>query len=288
MAVWYTTKNTFVNIPKPTESSVQRSSSVPRTFKPGNPCCCDSTRSDYDSTSASDNEVSDNFMAISSDCDSQDFPDYLTDDEGDFVCSIAGASLGANNKITLCLADMAGKEPLDSSNSNKVKLSLDDTVNAESRTKLRSQAQPFKSATTPPAEVTAVMKAASEVLSSGSDISEVQVHEGGMGGTTMIVGKSASADPDARVILALVKDTLLNLAESSENTYILGYGAQPFNNLDALSFSATLACVPLAHEGTTCWDTYEQGRCPRLSTCCWNHPSETDKMRIIIMIQKAA
>jgi len=153
--------------------------------------------------------------------------------------------------------------------------------------KLKSNARPFKSARTPAKEVMEVIASAVEVLSNASDISGVRVHDGGMGGTTMIVGKSSSSNPDALLTFSVVKDTLLRSAEKSENTYILGYGAQPFNNLDPLSFSANIAHMPKAHYDTACWDTYENGSCPRCATCRWDHPSDIDQIRVIVMIQKA-
>lgn len=287
ISITYTIKNTFLDTSRQTESSVQRCNSVPRTFKPGTSVCGGSSRSD-ESTSASDTEEN-HIVAVSSECDSQDYPDYCTDysdDESDFLCQVAGTGL-KDNKVKLSLADMAAEEPVDS-NSKKVTLSLADMVSERARQKLRSQAKPFKSARTPPAEVTTVIKAAAEVLSSCSGIVDVQVQDGGMGGTTMIVGKSSNPNPDGRMSLALIKDTLLNSAAQTDNTYILAYGAQPFNNLDSLSFSANIASVPAAHQGNECWDSYEFGLCARHSTCRWSHPSETDKMRIIVMIQKAA
>lgn len=305
MAVGFTykIKNTFLDIEKLTENSEKRSSSVPRTFKPGASYFCESSRSD-DSTSASDNEVHDSLLSSDcgskvrhswgSDCDSDGVPDYCTDDESDFIClapsltreaAVEDPAGGSSDTCKLCLADMTGE---DMQASSKVKLSLVDMVNDKERQKLRSQAKPFKSMRAIPEDATAVVKSAVAALYSSSDIFDVQVQDAGMGGTTMIVGKSSSANPDGRMTLAIVKDALLKAAERSQSTYILAYGAQPFNNLDALSFSANIACVPAAQEATTCWDTYEQGFCPRRSTCCLNHPSDSNKFRIIVLIQKAA
>merc|ERR1719183_1885031 len=102
----------------------------------------------------------------------------------------------------------------------------------------------------------------------------------------MIVGKSSTPDPDPLWIFSLVKDALLNSAEQSENTYILGYGQQPSNNLDPLSFSTTIGHVPAMHQDTCCWDFYEKGFCARQATCRWDHPAEVDMIRVIVMIQR--
>lgn len=131
-----------------------------------------------------------------------------------------------------------------------------------------------------------VVASAVEVLSKCDGILGVLVHDGGMGGTTMIVGKLAHASPEAEPVLSRVKDALLHSAEQSENTYILGYGAQPFNNLDNMSFSANIASVP--NDDTACWETYEEGFCARCATCRWDHPSDINQVRVIVMIQKAS
>jgi hypothetical protein len=186
-----------------------------------------------------------------------------------------------NSKVTLGLADMV----VDVEQKSKVTLSLVDMVSA--KTKLRSSAQPFKSTSSPPSEVSTVIALAAEVLSSGIDITDVKVNDGGMGGTTMIVGNYCRPDPDAAMIFPLVKDALLSAAQQSEKTYILGYGNQPFNNLDPLSFSCKIGHVPAAHQHTCCWDTYEHGHC-RAHTCQWDHPAETDIMRVIVMITRSA
>lgn len=173
----------------------------------------------------------------------------------------------------------------------KTTLSLADMVDESSekeRIKLKSTARPFKSVREPPAEAKAVVVSAVEVLSAGPDIYDVQVRDGGMGGTTVIIAKSSLACPDPSLIFSLVKDALLTSAEQTDSTYILGYGSQPFKNLDDLSFSASVVCVPAAHQDSVCWETYEQGFCPRCTGCRWNHPSEIDKMHIIVMIQKGA
>lgn len=255
---------------------------------------------------------------MSSDNESQDYyTGYCTDDdfeESGFVCSTAGASPKpatltldtmvsaepepVGNKLTLDNmvwaqpkpVVFAEPKPVDNNKGNKVTLTLDCMVAAEKpkRSKLKSAARPFVSSRTPPAEVTTLTSDVVRALSGHKDISEVQVQDGGMGGTTMIIVKSTSADPNARMILAVAKDTLLTSAEQSTSTYILGYGAQPFSTLDALSFSASVAFNPPASQDKTCWDFYENGFCRRCSSCTWAHPSENDKMRLIVMIQKVA
>lgn len=302
MTLSITVKNTFLTFDTSASDRVPRSSSVPRTFKP-----CDygdSLQSD-DSTNASDKAsdkcATENFQDSYSDSDNfQDIPDYrseATEDFGEFIMPEWPAWQQAEFTefthscvdATCCPEVPAADDPgMLWDDTSKVTLSLVDMVSTEAkaRAKLRTQAQPFQSKMTPPTEVETLISNAAEVLMSGMDIINVQVTYGGMGGTTMIIGESASTDPDVQFTFSLVKETLLNVAEQSENTYVLGYGAQPFNNLDQLSFSANIGCVPAAHQDTACWDTYEKGYCPRCDKCRWDHPSKFDTMRIIVMIKK--
>lgn len=303
IAINITVKNTFLDV-KGTEAvppwrrcasrQTQRSSSVPRAFKPAAFKIWDCKRvecSDWDdSTNASDKGVSDYVHGSSSSDSEQDFPDccsdseqgYQTDDNEDFGCypcvtswadevdaqeelqELNASSIEAKGKVTLSLVDMVSAEA------------------AKARCKLQATARPFKSVRAPPSEVTAMMAHAVEVLSSIEGVIDVQVNDGGMGGTTMIL-TSCDSRGDANVIASRVQDALLSSAEQSNSTYVLGYDAKPFNKLDSLSFSTTIACVPAAHQDTACWDTYSQGFCPRRATCRWCHPSETDMMRIIVM-----
>lgn len=301
MAISITVKNTFLSWTTPLEEEpVRRSSSVPRTFKPG---CCTADLISDDSTSASDKDSlsghlrRENFATTSSDVDTEDLPDYrsdCTDYDSEFCnpCAAAWETSSAVEKGSTTDA-LDGENPkMRPSTSDKVTLSLDCMVSDASekvRVKLKTTAKPFKSLLkkTATAEVMTVVASAVEVLSTCEGILGVQVHDGGMGGTTMIVGKSAYAQPEAERVFSKVKDALLLKAEQSEKTYILGYGAQPFNNLDDMSFSANIASVPEAHQDTACWETYEKGYCPRCASCRWDHPRDIDQVRVIVMIQKA-
>jgi hypothetical protein len=297
MVVTVTVKNTFLDVKRQFEEvPARRSSSVPRTFKPGDCGCGDWPHSD-DSTIASDKDVTETCPTTSSDSE-QDFRDCCSDStdvhqgEQDFpdCCSDCTDDCGefehtcAEQRCECVLAALLERPvPADEARKGRVTLSLSDTVT--DKTKLRSQAKPFTSVRTPPAELLQLIGNAVEVLRSGKDILDVQAHHGGMGGTTMIMATSTSSNPNDPLVLSLVKDALLHSAEQSENTYILGYGAQPFKNLDSVSFSFNVACTPAAHQNTACWDMYETGLCCR-ATCTWDHPSDMDKMRIIVMVKK--
>jgi hypothetical protein len=278
MALSIMVKNTFVDIDTKDPTAplrTRRSSSIPCTWKPGLFIECDSPHSD-DST-----------MAFS-DSGSQDVADCATicSDCTD-LCVNAGARWAdisedletsadetVPSKVTLTLAEMVPTE-----NSCQ-------TGDCKVRSKLRSQAQLFRSVRQPPADLQAVIARTVTALKSSKDIVDVKVHDGGMGGTTMIVAESSSEDPNALWTLSLAKDAFLSSAEQSESTYILGYGAMPFSNLDNLSFSCRIACMAEAHQDSACWDFYEKGHCARCTTCHWHHPADNDIMRMIVMIKK--
>jgi len=236
-----------------------------------------------DSTNASEKDVTDNesgdYHDCCSECTDYSYPDSVP---------LSRADSSPSDELTR--ADSSPSyDTDDEDDKSRVKLSLADMVDTTAkapRTKLRSQAATFKSVVAAPAEVTQVIDNAVAALSCCPDIINTSVQHGGMGGTTIIVGESASTDPDVSWTFVSVKDTLLKSAEQSENTYILGYGNQPFNTLDNLSFSASVVCVPAAHQSTACWDMYEQGFCSRCSTCRWDHPGKLDTMRIVVMIKK--
>jgi hypothetical protein len=280
-----TVKNTFIDVKKKVEAPLRRSNSVPRAFKLGtyveNQLPCREKKLAFSAyVSVVDADESTN-------ASEKDFPDRWCDQDPSDCCSDCtddGDALyqGVESLSELSLEKLAPPE----TGKCKVKLSLDDMVNEQSRRRLRSQARPFTSSRTPPGEVVKMVANAVEVLMTSKDIVDVHVHDGGMGGTTMIMAQSSCAKPDPQWTFSLVKDALLNTAEQSESTYVLGYGARPFNNLDALSFSANIAHVPAAHRETACWDHYEKGFCSSYSSCRWSHPSEIDMMRIVVMIKK--
>lgn len=202
-------------------------------------------------------------------------------------CSIADYDYFANENSSVDSMQDAG-------DAGKVTLNLFDTVCPEHpvqaegscRSRLRSNATPFASVTCPPDEVTSMIAGAVQVLRSSLEVMEVKVRDGGMGGTTLIIAHSRNSSPDGGFVFSEMQDALLSMAEQSENTYILGYNATPFQTLDALSFSTTIAVVPEAHQETACWDYYEKGCCHRCGSCRWDHPANTDMMKLIVTMTK--
>jgi hypothetical protein len=300
MAVNFKVKNTFLELESDATQrtseviSHRRSSSVPRVFKPGSclvsvmaaviaddsytcsPCSDDSTNaSDQDVASTCDDSspISD----ASSQSGSNTCEDCLSDHET--LHSGGSDDKNGTGKVALNLADMVCvAAPC------KKQISLVDLCTE--RSKLRSSARLFRSARDPPDEVNALISCAAEAFRNCHEIVDVQVQNGGMGGTTMIVAQACSMEPDASMIFPFIKDAVLTAAAQSEKTYIMGYNVRPFNDLDPLSFSMNVACVPAAHENSACWETYENGICPRKNCCRWDHPAELDMMRVIVILKK--
>mmetsp|Transcript_57608 Transcript_57608/g.149727 ORF Transcript_57608/g.149727 Transcript_57608/m.149727 type:complete len:139 (-) Transcript_57608:21-437(-) len=107
----------------------------------------------------------------------------------------------------------------------------------------------------------------------------------GTGITVHATLKSRQRGERMRRAREALKKTLLDASLSSENTYVLGYGAQPFKD-DAwdggAGFVATLSYLPPSRASSACWDTYQHGYCPRRAKCWWSHPCDVDTHRVHI------
>jgi hypothetical protein len=285
MAINFKVKNTFLEIEGDITKAApdsRRSSSVPRVFKPagGNDLSSTSSPRSVASTKSSEN-IPDRWSSMSDTDYEETSSNYSDCTASPSVSSSGPSSFGDNSsddkaKVTLNLSDMV-------CNVKKKEISLVECC--AGRTKLRSRARLFQSAREPPQEVKTLIANAAQAFQHSFNVVDVQVQSGGMGGTTMIVAESTEAFPDASLVFPMVKDAILNAAAQSESTYVMGYNVRPFNDLDSLSFSLNVACVPSAHYDTTCWETYENGICPRHSSCKWSHPAALDMMRVIVSMK---
>jgi len=284
MAISFKVKNTFLELEgdiSKAPTNVRRSSSVPRVFKPaaGGSTDCGSVSSPRSVASTRDTDLeetrsncSESTASPSSSSMAPGCFDEIFSDHDEIQTSTQ-----EKGKVTLSLSDMVN-------NGKKTQISLVECC--ASRSKLRSRARPFQSAREPPQEVKTLISRAVQAFQCSPNIVDVQLQSGGMGGTTMIDAETVEAFPDASLVFPLVKDAILNAAVQSESTYVMGYNVRSFNDLDALSFSFNVACVPKDHESTACWETYENGICPRHSSCRWKHPAELDMMRVIVSLKK--
>lgn len=162
---------------------------------------------------------------------------------------------------------------------------FDHVESSPARTRLNATARPYVSTRTPPAGIQGVVAAAKAVLENHPGVSGVQVTQGGMGETWTMLANTQAPFRNQRNLLADVKSALLSSAEQSQDTYIMGYDLKPFTKISKGSFFATIATIPDYQQNTACWDMYKYGYCRRCATCCWSHPSETQKIRLIVRVQ---
>lgn len=289
-----TVKNTFLDVCIPeSATSTRRCSSVPRSWMPGvfrSGSCCGNSVGGDESTAASDKEsvspASDIDSCSVSDKDAP--PGARTPTDSDFECIECDTESIYNGSGGSTTADEPPTKPT-------IEVKLFDFVGdmppvkstEPARTKLRSAARPFMSATrTPPAGIQMVLAGAKDALQSDPGVIGVQVMEGGVGSPWTMVAHTRAPSRNPRYLLAAVKKALLASAEHSRDTYILGYDVKPFTKIDKCSFTTTLASIPDSQQNNACWDTYKSGYCPRRITCRWCHPGENEVLHLVIRVQR--
>lgn len=85
-------------------------------------------------------------------------------------------------------------------------------------------------------------------------------------------------------VLLAAKGAFLEAAANSRTTYVLGYEAEPFKDLNDSTFMAMLASLPVAWERTACWETYQVGVCPRGKSCKWQHPGKREMQPVRVSV----
>jgi hypothetical protein len=171
-------------------------------------------------------------------------------------------------------------------------LSIDSAVSkpADMKTKLKlnSTATLFKPSYRC-AEVDNVLTSTKEILAATPNVGAVDMVPGIMGAiaTLSIKVQAPTGETTDSMYLSVAKKAkaaLLEAAEWSHNVYVLGYEATPFEDSPyGPSFSTALVVAPSEWECSACWDTYQQGVCPRGSTCKWQHPGrdEIQPLRVV-------
>lgn len=82
-------------------------------------------------------------------------------------------------------------------------------------------------------------------------------------------------------LLTLAKQGMLQWAECSSLTYVLGYCAQPFVPQPNGGFVATLGAME--NSSCACWDFYRFGCCKRMQLCRWQHPQRATLFRLDVV-----
>lgn len=132
-------------------------------------------------------------------------------------------------------------------------------------------------------ELTGILDAMKAAFLKIPDAADAQVLRHGTGITVHATFKCQQRPERVKRAQDAMKQTLLGASQGSENTYMLGYGANPFKD-DAWdggsSFVAALSYLPPSRASSACWDTYQHGFCPRRAKCWWSHPCDVDTHRV--------
>lgn len=128
--------------------------------------------------------------------------------------------------------------------------------------------------------LTMVMNAAWSALAAYSHTYSVVASDGPAG--CCLSARMRKEDVSKRpAALAIVKKALLHAAEASDNIFISGYEAKPFQTTP-LGFEATVVMAP--HPSEACWAILKQGFCSRGCQCRWKHPLEHKTFNLIIQV----
>lgn len=286
MALNIIIKNTFLDVDESDGSgspcgSARRSSSVPCTFRfrPGysfdNDTCqtCQrpgSTRS-LASTAASEEDLSDIQAAPFNDAETQDLPQK----KASFLNPEAAEFQMPPSPYEVQVPQMKPTTP--------------------SGIRLNPEARAFEPmpmaqmGTGLPAEISTVINSAKHALMASPYVTNVKVTEGTLGQTTTIAAeiRGNMGQYGARETLSSAKAALLGAAARSQMTYVLGWGAVPFQDMPGdMGFKGMIGSVPMTMQDTICWDTYQKGYCPRRTLCRWCHPLETDLSTLRVILKR--
>lgn len=299
-----TIKNTFIDIECVIES--KRSSSLPRSWKPVSqdgvaPCRATGLRwanirvESEASTADSDDDLC---TEVGYECSEPHYKECKPHSDDD-LCTEDGYESSGEHYRAVSSGHSSGDSDDTTSEHNirkGVTLSLvmeipQTRLKAPSWTKLSSKARLFELPL--PRDIRNVLMAVTASLRNIPKLLNVQMSDGKLGGTTTIVFSHARGLQtfDFVKILATLKMVFLAAAESSEETYVMGYDGKPFaatgtGKNTTWGFSAKLSSVPAAQQDTTCWDTYRTGFCPRQSTCRWCHPLDSDLLNVVVMLRQ--
>jgi hypothetical protein len=198
------------------------------------------------------------------------------------VQSTSKAKVALN--LCLCLPELEAEQVLPVPQAPKTSL----------RQVLQSDSKPFTPVATQMEEAGAVVSAARIAIMQSPHVIWAEIQESTTDGpTATIVAEIApgacGVDTEAlnAAALAGAKSALLEAAASSSCVYIMGYLVEPFQEHGVESgvkagFTAHLGFVPASEESRACWDTYQKGFCPRLATCRWCHPHQTDLVKVVV------
>lgn len=128
-----------------------------------------------------------------------------------------------------------------------------------------------------------VLAGVRRALSQAPGVVDVQVVPGPE--TSLLVEVSA-AEGAASAALKVAKTAVLNAAAMSLNSYVVGFLADPFEDVGGKGgFSVSVGVVPPSAEKVVCWSFYERGCCRQGPNCSKRHPGTAELERIRVAIK---
>jgi len=159
---------------------------------------------------------------------------------------------------------------------------------APTSTKLDGKACAFQPGCSGASDVQIVLSSVRQAVMMTAGVADVDVNHGPAGTlATISIRLQFGTQPlHVQSVLASTKSALLQAAETSQSTYVLGYETQdPFqDDRTGSGFTAALATMPSAWKSCACWDTYTSGSCSRRKNCTWKHPgrNELQPVRVVV------
>jgi hypothetical protein len=130
-----------------------------------------------------------------------------------------------------------------------------------------------------------VLTSVKQLLMLSQDVASVDVQFAAKGTLATIRIKTNSGAQGRANVIATAKNVLLEAAANSQMTYVLGYESEPFKDVDDSGFMCMLACLPDAWQCSACWETYQNGMCPRGKACKWQHPGKKELQPVRVSIE---
>jgi len=170
-------------------------------------------------------------------------------------------------------------------------LDMESAIKGPEKTRLTSKARLFKPTerrVDERAEIDAVLESARLALIATPGVAAVEIQSNIVGSvkTLCVTLFPGSWDAAHISIPPIAKAALLEATSSSKNVYILGYEVKPFEETaNEMDFAAVLAIAPQSWECVACWETYQEGACPRGPSCRWQHPGRDEIQPLRVVFQ---
>eukprot|EP00442_Polarella_glacialis_P054731 CAMPEP_0115121838 /NCGR_PEP_ID=MMETSP0227-20121206/46470_1 /TAXON_ID=89957 /ORGANISM="Polarella glacialis, Strain CCMP 1383" /LENGTH=322 /DNA_ID=CAMNT_0002523665 /DNA_START=77 /DNA_END=1045 /DNA_ORIENTATION=- len=157
--------------------------------------------------------------------------------------------------------------------------------------KLNPEARIFEPALSSTGEIAAMISAAKGALLGSKHVAgvEVETENATPGAPTVLHVElhETTMEKDREEVVCAAKAALIAAAEHSQNTYVLGYAATPFQDFDdSTGFRATIGSIPDHMQDFVCWDTYQKGFCTNQGDCRACHPMPSNVSPMTVRMKK--